>query len=224
MDVYRTEEEQVEAIKKWWQTNGNNILIGIGLVIFVVFAWQYWNDSKRSAGEEASAVYDQLLQADEKLTTLAVDSEDYKTEVGNFNHLVEQLKTDHQDTQYAVFAAMYEAKRAVSEGDAEAAETALRWALTNNDTDGNRLIIQLRLARVLAMKGEHQAALTMIEKIEAGAQTSAYEEIKGDLYLALNQEDKARAAYKKSLEAAGEKAEQQRPLVKMKLDNLAVAE
>lgn len=224
MDVYRTEEEQVEAIKKWWQTNGNNILIGIGLAIAVVFGWQYWNDSKRAAGEAASAAYDQMLQAEQKLAGLEVGSEEYKTEVGNLNHLIEQLKTEHQGTQYAVFAAMYEAKSAVQNGDAAAAETALRWALANNTTEGNRLIIQLRLARVLAMKGEFQAALDMIEKVDAGAQTSAYEEVKGDLYLALEKPAEARVAYEKALDAAGENANQQRPLLKMKFDNLAVAE
>ena len=223
MDVYRTEEEQIEAMKKWWQTNGNNILIGIGLAIFAVFGWQYWKDSEQSAGEAASMVYEQLLQANEKLSSITPDSEGYETEAGNLNHLIEQLKSEHADTQYAVFAAMYEAKYAVEQGDAEKAEEALRWALTNNQSEPNRLIIQLRLARVLAMQGEHQAALDMIEKIEAGAQTTAYEEVKGDLYLALGQSDKARSAYKKALDAAGDKAAQL-PLLKMKFDDLAVAE
>lgn len=224
MDVYRTEEEQVEAIKKWWQANGNNILIGIGLAIAAVFGWQYWNDSKRNAGEEASSAYDQMLEAEQKLVGLEAGSDEYKTELGNLNHLIEQLKSDHQGTQYAVFAALYEAKQAVQNADADTAETALRWALANNTTEGNRLIIQLRLARVLAMKSEYQAALDMIEKIDAGAQTSAYEEVKGDLYLSLEQPAKARDAYKKALDAAGENADQQRPLLKMKFDNLAVAE
>ena len=58
MDVYRTEEEQIEAIKKWWQTNGNNILIGIGLAIAVVFGYQFWKDSEQAAGESAFLVYD----------------------------------------------------------------------------------------------------------------------------------------------------------------------
>ena len=142
---------------------------------------------------------------------------------GGVNHLVEQLKSEHTDTQYAVFAALFEAKLAVENGDTETAETALRWALSNNKTEPNRLIIQLRLARVLAMKGDHQGALVMIEKIDAGAQTSAYEELKGDLYLALDQKDKARSAYRKALDAAGADV-QQRPLLKMKFDNLAVAE
>ena len=29
MDVYKTEEEQVEAIKKWWQENGKSIIAGV---------------------------------------------------------------------------------------------------------------------------------------------------------------------------------------------------
>jgi predicted negative regulator of RcsB-dependent stress response len=118
---------------------------------------------------------------------------------------------------------MYEANYAVEQGEAQKAEEALRWALSNNQSEPNRLIIQLRLARVLAMQGQHQAALDMIEKIDAGAQTTAYEEVKGDLYMALEQTDKARAAYKKALDTAGDKASQL-PLLKMKYDDLAVAE
>jgi len=29
LDVYSTEEEQVEAIKKWWNENGKSIIAGI---------------------------------------------------------------------------------------------------------------------------------------------------------------------------------------------------
>ncbi|MDX1695940.1 MAG: tetratricopeptide repeat protein [Ketobacteraceae bacterium] len=223
MDVYRTEEEQIEAMKKWWQTNGNNILIGIGLAILAVFGWQFWQDSEQQAGEAASSVYEQLLQANQQLAGSTPGSEGYDTQVGNLNHLADQLINDHKETQYAVFAAMFQAKYAVEQGNTEKAEEALRWALTNNQSEPNRLIIQLRLARVLAMQGEHQAALNMIEKIDAGAQTTAYEEAKGDFYLALGQPDKARAAYRKALDAAGDKAEQL-PLLKMKYDDLAVAE
>ena len=55
MDVYTTEEQQIEAIKKWWQTNGNSVLIGIALAIAAVLGYQTWNQNKQ-ANSEAAAV------------------------------------------------------------------------------------------------------------------------------------------------------------------------
>jgi predicted negative regulator of RcsB-dependent stress response len=33
LDVYNTEEEQVEAIKKWWNENGKSIITGIIIAV-----------------------------------------------------------------------------------------------------------------------------------------------------------------------------------------------
>ena len=40
MDVYKTEEEQVEAIKKWWNENGKSIIVGIVVGITAIFGWR----------------------------------------------------------------------------------------------------------------------------------------------------------------------------------------
>ena len=63
MEVYRTEEEQIEAIKRWWKDNGNGILMGIGLAIALVFGWQSWQQNSRSKGEAASTLFNQMQDA-----------------------------------------------------------------------------------------------------------------------------------------------------------------
>ena len=43
MDVYKTEEEQVEAIKKWWQENGKSIIAGVVIGITAIFGWRAYD-------------------------------------------------------------------------------------------------------------------------------------------------------------------------------------
>ena len=49
MDVYKTEEEQVEAIKKWWQENGMSIIAGVVIGITAIFGWRAYDNHMVSA-------------------------------------------------------------------------------------------------------------------------------------------------------------------------------
>ena len=44
MDVYNTEEEQVEAIKKWWNENGKSIITGIIIGVIAIFGWRSYEN------------------------------------------------------------------------------------------------------------------------------------------------------------------------------------
>ena len=43
MDVYNSEEQQVEAIKSWWQENGKSIIAGVVIGFVGLFGWRYYN-------------------------------------------------------------------------------------------------------------------------------------------------------------------------------------
>ncbi len=221
MDTYRTEEEQIDAIKKWWQINGSNILIGIGLAILIVVGWQFWQDQKRATGEAASVMYGELLEAAELAVQPNVDAEKATANIATLIHLGGELKAQHETTEYAVFAALMLAKQHVNTGDADKAETELRWAIEHKASEGVTLVAQLRLARVLVMKGLLDEALTLINSVDAGAQAAAFDEVKGDILVSLGQLDEARAAYSKALNANDSRGGA-KPIVKMKYDNLAV--
>lgn len=221
METYRTEEEQIEAIKKWWQANGSNILIGIGLAILIVVGWQFWQGQKRSTGEAASVVYGELLQASELIDQPDADAEKANANLATLMHLADELKSQHEASEYAVFAALMLAKQHVNAGDADKAEVELRWAIEHKASQGVKLVAQLRLARVLVMKDQLDDALALINGVDAGAQTAAFEEVKGDILVSLGKLDEARAAYSKALNAHDSKGGS-KPIVKMKYDNLAV--
>ena len=49
----RTEEEQVEALKKWWDDNGTQLLVGIVVVLAGVFGYRTWESNTQLAAEAA---------------------------------------------------------------------------------------------------------------------------------------------------------------------------
>ena len=63
MDVYNSEEQQVEAIKSWWQENGKSIVAGVIIGFVGLFGWRYYNDYTRQQSEAAAAEYQQVMQS-----------------------------------------------------------------------------------------------------------------------------------------------------------------
>lgn len=218
MDAYRTEEEQLAALKRWWKNNGSSLLIGIGLAIAVIFGWQAWQDHQKSSGEAASEMYFNLVEA------VAQNNADQTSTV---MHLAGQLQEEFGSTTYAQYAALLAAKQAMISNDLDAAEKQLSWAVEHSKTGGSlHLLANLRLARIIAAKGgaeNLEAALAMIENVDADAHKASYEEIKGDLYLALGRTDQARGAYQAAVDSLEDEADN-RPILNMKLDDLAVVE
>ena len=56
MSTYQTDEEQVEAIKRWWKENGKSVIGGIVLRFAVIGGWQGWQGYQRNQGEAASMI------------------------------------------------------------------------------------------------------------------------------------------------------------------------
>lgn len=216
METYRTEEEQLAALKRWWKKNGTSLLVGIALAVAVVFGWQGWQENQRIAGEEASELYFTLLEA----VTLN-DSAQTSTVM----HLVEQLQNDHSSRVYAQYAALLAAKQALLSNDLVLAEQKLNWAVDNAEKDSSlQKVATLRLARVIAAQdGDDNLirALALVEDVDAGSYTASFEEVKGDLYLRLGREGDARNAYQSAADVLDSSGGRQ--LLNMKLNDLAIA-
>lgn len=216
METYRTEDEQLAAVKRWWKENGKSLVIGVLLAIAAVFGWQSWQANKQASGEAASEIYFSLIEA------VALSNE---SQTSTVMHLAEQLKNDYGSLTYAQYGALLAAKQAVLEGDFEEAESQLSWAVDNADKAGSlHKVALLRLARVVAAQGgedNQQRALALIEGVDAGAHQASYDEVKGDIYLSLGREADARSAYQAAAAASETGA---RPLLNLKLDDVAAEE
>ena len=189
MDSYSTEEEQVEAIRRWWDENGRSTIVAIVLALSAGFGWQYWKQYDQQRAENASHVYQALIQS--LNSSAAGEGTSSKSK-----DLGEQLKNEYTSSTYAQFAALQLAKLAAVEGDPEEARAQLLWVLGKAPAKSDIAdIAQLRLARVLASSGETDQALDILAKGENNAYAASYAIARGDIYMQLERFDDARSAY-----------------------------
>jgi len=189
VESYRTEEEQVEALRRWWQENGRTTLVAIIVALGIGFGWQGFKQYNEERSDEASDLYQRMLQA---FSTPALPGEQPQVAL----QLAQQLKSEFEGSSYAQFAALQLASTAVGENDLAGAETELRWVLGKADAGSDvARIAQLRLARVLAAQGQEEQALEIIAKVDAGAYGASYALARGDILLSLGREDEALEAY-----------------------------
>ncbi|AJQ94492.1 YfgM family protein [Gynuella sunshinyii] len=214
--MYDTDEEQIEALKKWWHQYGNTLIVAIIVFIAGYFGINYYQHSVQSTKEQASDVYQKLVDMNIENQTLSAEQK------GEAEKLIDQLKTDYDKSTYAVFAAMYGAKFDVDAQDLDAALTELQWALEHNKDDALGKTLRLRIARIQLAQGKTDEALKTIA-VDAGAQVANFEELRGDIYLAMGKVDDARTAFQLAYNDAKEK-QLNRPVLEMKLNDLAVTE
>ncbi len=207
MDVYTTEEQQVEALKKWWHENKWSVIGGVVIGVGALWGGRAWLDNQHNFTEAASATYQLMLEQ-----VSQGKNEDAALQGA-------QLLGQYADTSYASLAALTMAKIKQQAGDAAAASAHLRWALDNTKEDAVKHEARLRLAKIMLADKKYDDALAMLNGIDAGVYEATYEQLKGDIYLAKGQPESARTAFTRAL-ASASPGERGRELLQMKLDNL----
>lgn len=212
MDANATEEQQIEAFKKWWKENGSSIITGLLLGLAILFGARSWFAYQERSAENASDIYTSLMAALTSGDTLAVTQK------------AGMLIADFSGTPYASLAAMAVARVKLEEDELEAARAQLQWALDNAGSDAIRETARLRLVRVLIAEGKYAEAEAMINQAEASeAFEPLYRELHGDIHFARGDTASARAEYEHAL-AAMTPDMPERQLVQLKYDNAAMPE
>ena len=205
MDVYNTEEEQVQAIKQWWKDNAVSLIAGIVIGIIVIAGFRYWTETKKSQAQQASVIYSVILASG--------NDKAKNTEI---------LKADFSSTPYAALAVLLLAKDYVDNNMIEKAISQLKWVVDNNHDDGIQHIAQQRLARLYLAQNNIESAEALIAGIKASSFSAAYNEIRGDINLAKNLPVQAKENYRLALTAL-KQGDKRYATIKMKLDDLTQA-
>lgn len=192
IDVYKTEEEQIEAIKNWWKQDALKTIGAIVLAAAGYFGWQYWQGQQLVAEQARSDVYQSLLEIDGQLAANSVDTS-LKT---TFDKLVVELKAE--DDGYGTYASMLAAKYAAQSGDLDSAATELEWVLASKPESAISDLASLRLARVYYAAEKYDEALATLVFQDTSAWDVESYELQGDIYTALNQIGQAVVAYEKA--------------------------
>jgi predicted negative regulator of RcsB-dependent stress response len=206
VDIYASEEEQVEALKKWWKENGRSIIAGAIIGIGGVLGWKGWIEYQDQRSVQASSQYEQLVKA------LKDDKKDLSEKI------VKQIKSEYKSTPYAVMSVLHVAKYQVGKADLIGAIASLKWAYENTNTAEIKHVTRLRLATAYIESNKIDEAYKLIKDVNQGSFTALYEDLLGDIHALKNEPAKARNNYQAAL-LMGTK---NRQFIQMKLDDLGL--
>jgi len=205
--IYDTEEEQLEQLKKWWEANHSSVLAGIIGSVVLIAAINFWQQSQLESRSAASQLYQELLDAAANQKTDSVEK------------IADKLAAEHPSSAYSNYAALQLAKAKVEKGDLEAAKAILQKEIKTTDSPELKHVCRLRLIELLLADKQYEEGLKLIAEVDPAVTegfASSYDELQGDLYVAMDRLDEARNAYQSALRTG-----QPSPLVQFKLDDIA---
>lgn len=201
---YASDEEQVEALKRWWHENGRAVILGVVIALGVVGGWRGWawyTDVR--AGEAAAVYHEAIANLPEGGSEAVIEG-------------AQTLREDFAGTSYATLGALAAARAMVAEEDHDAAAEWLQWAVDNAGEDELRQIARVRLARVLGESGELERALALVSGDAPAGWAAVQYETKGDLLAAQGDHAAAAEAYERALEGGADATNRQ--LLELKLN------
>lgn len=192
MSKYETEEQQVEALKKWWKENGTSLIVGLFVGVSGLFGWRYYSEQTNIHALQASDLYMQVMQS------AALQTIDDKTiDINN------QLINEYADTPYAALSSLALAKAEYEKDNIDAAVAQLELAVKHASDDMTKQIANLRLARVYIEQKKYAETTTILNLSHDAAYDAQYEELKGDLFVAQGDIAQARMAYDNAINLQG---------------------
>ncbi len=209
MEIYDTEEEQVEALKRWWKANGTSTIAGVVTALLLIGGWNFWQSYQLDKANQASSLYQQLVISESEEKQASVEK------------ISQRLSEQYASTPYADYAALMLAKHNVEQDEVDGAKTILQQ-LIQTAGDEIKHVARIRLIRLLLASADYEKGLQLIAQVDAATATgfsASYDELKGDLYVALDRLGEARTAYQSALRAG-----QRSPLLQFKLDDITAAD
>ncbi|WP_237673725.1 YfgM family protein [Vreelandella profundi] len=216
MAELRSDEEQLDAVKRWWKENGISLVAGAVLAGAGVFGWHAWQNYQQGQSEAASMRYQQIVN-------MTTNNELADDDVASVREMVSELNEEHGNTLYAELALLLDARLAVQQDDLEGAKASLESVANDSSRRYVQSLAWLRLARVELADGNPDEALTLLEKPISDALAAQRADVRGDAFVAKGDTDAARDAWENAMELA---QTQDQPLygVQFKLDDLGAEE
>lgn len=203
------EHEQGERVQKWLRDNAMSILIGIGVGLLLIFGWQQWKVHQARHKLEAATQYHVFVDK--------LDKKDYAAATT----LKEKLRSDYNDTAYAILAAMRQAEADLKRNEKESARSAMEWAYQNSKNLALKTLAGTRLAQLQLAENKADAALTLLNSLPQESYAELIAELRGDALVALGRKDEAKTAYQEALTVL-EPGASSRTQLEMKLNDLGV--
>ena len=204
------EQEQVDALKAFWQRYGNLITWVLVAVLGAFAAWNGWQLYQRKQAEQAGAMFDELDRA-----AAAADAD-------KVARVFADLKDRYPSTVYAQQAGLVAAKALVDKGKPDDARAALAWVAEKGSHEDLSALARLRLAGVLLDAQKYDEALAQLDAAKLGGFAALGSDRRGDVLVAQGRSADAVAAYQAAWKGMPESLDYRR-LVEAKLTALGAA-
>jgi predicted negative regulator of RcsB-dependent stress response len=204
------EQEQLDALKAFWNKYGNLITWALILVLGAFAAWNGWQWYQRDQGNKAGALFDELDRA-----ANAGDAE-------KASRAFSDLKQRFPGTAYAQQGGLIAAKVQFDKGKPDDARATLAWVAEQAKQAELRTVARLRLAALQAEGKQFDEALKTLEGAKAEGFEALVADRRGDVLMLQGKKDEARTAWQAAYAAMGDKVEYRR-LVDAKLTAVGAA-
>ena len=200
IQVDNTEEEQVEQIKKWWNSNGKQIIAGAVIGLAGIWGWNTYSDYQDKQSLNARSLY----------LSYASDSNN----LGAYD----KLTTDFSSSTYSDQAILLMAKYLFDAGSYTEA-LAVTEPLINNPSSVIANTAALRAASIYLQLGQHDQALSILEGQSGNDFSGLIYNLIGDIYLDLGNRAEAQKHYSLAIDNVTANSNLSQ-LIQIKLDDL----
>lgn len=201
--AFETDEQQAEALKEWWRTNGKQVIFGALIGLVAVFGWQYWNKHLDQVAATAAEALDQMQQQVSRNETEQALMQGQK------------ILDVYGNSIYADLAALRMAALQVQTQKPAEAETSLRRVVDLGRDPAIKDLARIRLARLYLSQDKLTEAETSLKALSKAWQAEALA-IQGDIAAAKKDWAGARTAWESALGLP----QADRSFLQLKLDNL----
>lgn len=202
-----SQDQELEALKKWWQENGRMVVAGLVIGLGGVFGYTSWQSYQQRQSELASQLYAEL--------TATFAEEKHEQALLQADGIIEE----YSGTGYGALAALLAAASAQNADQPDAARAHLEWVIENSAIEGLKDLARLRLAHLLADRNDLATARSTVEAISSDEYAALADELRGDIALADGNPDVAAETYRKAMESEAV-AQDARARMQMKLDDI----
>ena len=200
MEIYENENDQVEAIKRFFAENGK--ALGVGALV----GWRYWNNHQIESARSASLSYQTVVSS-----LSAGKAEDLSA--------AEKFAADNKNT-YGALASMELAQQFVDQNQLEKAAAQLQQGLAATSDENLNAVITLRLARVQIQLKQADTALKTLESVKGEGWAAIVADLRGEALLSKGDKQGARSAWEAGVKSNASPALSE--MMQMKINNLSI--
>ena len=199
MEIYENENDQVEAVKRFFAENGKALAVGVILGVGALIGWRYWNSHQVDSARSASLAYQNAVTAVSEGKPDSIPA-------------AEKFAAENKNT-YGALASLELAQQFVDKNELEKAAAQLQQGLADTSDENLKAVINLRLARV-------QVQLKPLDPIKGEGWAAIVADLRGEALLSKGDKQGARSAWEAGVKSDVTPALSE--MMQMKINNLSI--